>query len=232
MKAPPWRRKGDGSSSRPTVYRRTPVADARIRLFLDPESHTPTHLLAAGPTVRAVAASEGTAFDVYEAIAHAEPVAGLKGTYTIEWDDRGAAVRAEAVLELRPVLDGEDLMVLRLTSQALEVQRRRYVRVSLRCPVELFRPGTLQAFSEGWTTDLSEGGVRCQINGSMPGVGVPVIVQVTLPEHKSQLLIAGHVRRSDPDSRSLLVEFPPEHALADTIRRVVFALQQKRAHLS
>jgi PilZ domain len=231
MKASPWRRKSD-ASSRPTVARRTPVADARVRVFVDAESHTPTHLLAAGPQVRAVPANEGTAFDVYEAIVHTQPAAQLKGTYTIEWDDRGTTVRADAVLEARLQPSGQTLLVIRLTSEAVGVQRRRYVRVSVRCQIELFRPGTTQAFSEGWTTDLSEGGMRCQINGSMPGVGVPVIVQVTLPEHKSALLIAGHVRRADPDTRSVLVEFPPEHALADTIRRVVFAVQQKRARTS
>jgi hypothetical protein len=231
MRASPWRRKTD-ASSRPTVSRRTPEPDARVRLFHDPESHTPTHSLAVGPTARPAPASNGAAFDVYAAIAQAEPLTNLPGRYAVEWEDRGVAVRADAVLEVLTQPDGETIMMLRLTSDAVSVQRRRYVRVALRCPVELFRPDAAQPFCEGWTSDLSEGGVRCQINGSLPGVGAPVVVKMILPQRSSPLLIAGHVRRSDAEARSVLVEFPPEHPLADTIRRVVFALQQQRAQTS
>ena len=41
----------------------------RVRLYHDPEAHTPTHLMAVGPTARAAPPTIGTSFDVYEAIA-------------------------------------------------------------------------------------------------------------------------------------------------------------------
>jgi hypothetical protein len=206
------------------------VPDSQVRLYHDPEDHTPTHLMAAGPAARPVPATSGTSFDVYQAIAESQSAGQLTGRYTLEWDDRGATVRAEAVLELVPAPSGAPVILLRLTTQALVIQRRRYVRVGLRCQIEVFRPGApTQPCGKGWTTDLSEGGVRCQITGQLPGDGMEVIVRLTLPHQPAPLLIAGHIRRADADTRSVLVEFPPEHSLADALRGVVFAVQQRRA---
>jgi hypothetical protein len=212
------------------VSTRTPEPDARVRLFGEPQSHTPTHSLSAGSTARPITACADASFDVYTTIVQdAETVTDPSGSYTAEWDDRGGVVRAEAVLQVLADPAGEMLMMLRLTADAVTVQRRRYVRVGLRCPIQLFRPDETEPFCEGWTSDLSEGGMRCQINGPLPWAGVPVVVRVTLPEHKSPLLIAGHVLRVDPEHRAVLVEFPYEHPLADTLRAAVFTLQQRRA---
>ena len=125
-----------------------------------------------------------------------------------------------------PAVDDPALLKLwwlRVTGDAVRVQRRDYFRCALARPVTL-APGV-----SGRTTDLGEGSLRCLVVGAPLDAGRPVDAAVRLAD-STTLRLPGVVLRSDqaaraPDHADTVVRFENPEAHGDDVRRVVFAEQ-------
>ncbi len=105
-------------------------------------------------------------------------------------------------------------------------QRRRFVREMVRVPVTLLDGNDL-TLATGATIEVSEGGIRAHLKGSMLLEGTKVRATLTLPGNGS-VTIDGFVRRSPGDRRPTAIQFSDGHPHQDALRQLVFATQRAR----
>lgn len=105
-------------------------------------------------------------------------------------------------------------------------QRRRFVRELVRVPVVVTDVNDYP-LANGATIEVSEGGIRAHLKGSLLLEGTKVRATLTLPGSGS-VTIDGFVRRSPGDRRPTAIQFSDGHPHQDALRQLVFATQRAR----
>lgn len=107
-----------------------------------------------------------------------------------------------------------------------EQQRRRFVREMVRVPVTILDQRGMRV-AHGATIEISEGGIRAHLNGTVLQENSAIRVVIALPG-QGTVTIGAVVRRAPGPQRPTVIQFPGGHPHQDALRQLVFTEQTRR----